>query len=233
MGKNLRPLLASLLVLCTVQSYALANSKAQMIDQLLTKYYEYGQLNGTALVAENGRVIFRKAFGFADLEWHIPITIDTKFRIGSATKSFTAILILQLVERGKLKLEDKVTEYLSDFPGQKFDKITINHLLTHTSGIPDYNNKPDFFRMVQSGLLTEQEILKKISEYELLFEPGTKFSYSNDGYRLLGAIIEKIAGKPYAEVLRENILKPLNLTNTGYMSRTSILEKRALGYRKL
>src|SRR5262245_33083955 len=133
MRKILCLFVASLSVLCTAQSDVLAQNKAEKMIQLLTKYNDYGQFNGTALVAENGKVICKKAFGLANLEWRIPNTIDTKFRIGSVTKSFTAILILQLVQQGKLKLEDRVTEYLSDFPKEKFEKITVNHLLTHTS----------------------------------------------------------------------------------------------------
>lgn len=230
MRKNLFLLFVS--VLFSVEGEGRAQGKAQKIDELLTRYYDCGQFNGSVLVAEKGEVIYRKGFGFADFEWKIPNAPDTKFRIGSITKSFTAALVLQLIERGKLKLEDGVTAYLPDFPKAKFGKITIHHLLAHSSGLPDYNNIPDFFRAVQSGLLSGPEILRRISEHELLFEPGTQFGYSNDGYRLLGAIIEKITGKAYPEVLRENILDPLEMTNTGYVSRTALLEKRACGYRK-
>ena len=105
-------------------------------------------------------------------------------------------------------------------------------MLAHTSGLPDYNNVPDFFRAVQSGLLINDEIIERISEYDLLFEPGAKFGYSNDGYRVLGAIIEKVTNKPYAQVLQENILDPLNMRNTGYSNRSAVLSKRASGYRK-
>lgn len=198
----------------------------------MTRYYTAGQFNGAALVVERGRVIHKKAFGYADFEWKIPNTPDTKFRIGSITKSFTAILTLQLAERGKIKLDDPVTDYLPDFSIKTAGKITIRQLLTHTSGLPDYNRVPDVFRAVHSGLLSNAEILRRISEYDLLFEPGTNFNYSNDGYRVLGAIIEKVSGKSYEQVLRENILGPLNMSNSGYISRTKLLERRALGYRK-
>lgn len=211
---------------------AQAQNKSKEIDRLITRYYDAGQFNGAALIVERGKVIYKKALGYSNFEWKTPNTTDTKFRIGSITKSFTAILVLQLTEQGKLKLDDHVTDYLSDFSPGIGEKITVRQLLTHTSGLPDYNDVQDFFRAVQSGLLTDRDILKRISEYELLFEPGSKFKYSNDGYRVLGAIIEKVTGKSYEKVLRENILAPLNMKNSGYINRTAILEKRALGYRK-
>jgi CubicO group peptidase (beta-lactamase class C family) len=209
-----------------------AQNKSRKIDELLKSYYDAGQFNGSAFVVEQGKIIYKKSFGYANFEWKIPNALDTKFRIGSITKSFTAILVLQLAEQEKLKLDDKITNYLPDFSPEIGDKITVRQLLTHNSGLPDYNDVPDFFRAAQSGLLSEADILKRISEYELLFEPGTKFKYSNDGYRVLGAIIEKVTGKSYERVLQENILVPLNMKNSGYINRTAILEKRALGYRK-
>jgi len=174
--------------------YGVAQTKAQKVNRLLNLYSSAGQFNGAALVSENGKIVFRGSFGKGNLEWGVPNTPDTKFRIGSITKSFTAILALQLVEQGKLKLDGKITHYLPDFSRKNGDRITINQLLTHTSGLPDYNNVPEFFRLVQSGLLSDADILKRISEYDLLFEPGTKFNYSNDGYRVLGAIIERVTG---------------------------------------
>lgn len=198
-----------------IQTQVQAQNKSKEIDRLITRYYDAGQFNGAALIVERGKVIYKKAFGYSNFEWKIPNTPDTKFRIGSITKSFTAILVLQLAEQGKLKLDDKIADYLSDFSPKICDKITVRQLLTYTSGLPDYNDVQDFFRAVQSGLLTDTDILKRISEYELLFEPGTKFKYSNDGYRVLGAIIEKVTGKSYEQVLQENILVPLNMKNSG------------------
>jgi CubicO group peptidase (beta-lactamase class C family) len=212
--------------------YIVAQTKTQKINRLLSLYSSAGQFNGAALVTANGTVLFRGAFGNANLEWNVPNTPDTKFRIGSITKSFTAILALQLVEQGKLKLDGKITNYLPDFSRKNGDRITINQLLTHTSGLPDYNNVPEFFRLVQSGLLSDADILKRISEYDLLFEPGTKFNYSNDGYRVLGAIIERVTGKSYPQVLREKILDPVGMKNSGYSSRNFVVSKRASGYQK-
>lgn len=211
---------------------ALAQDKPQQIDELIKQYHDAGQFNGSVLVAERGRVIYRGGVGFANFEWNIPNTPDTKFRIGSITKSFTAILTLQLVEQGKLALDGKVADYLPEFSKKAGARITIDQLLTHTSGLPDYNNVPDFFRMVQSGLLGKDEIIKRISDYDLLFEPGTKFNYSNDGYRILGAVIERVTGKTYERVLQESVLDRLGMKNTGYISRGVVLEKRASGYQK-
>jgi len=221
----------TVLSLFIAHSCGLAQAKAKKIDELLMQYQAVGKFNGSALIAARGKVIYRKSFGSANFEWNIPNTPDTKFRIGSVTKSFTAVLIFQLVEQGKIRLDGKVIDYLPDFK-KTGDRITVRQLLIHTSGLPDYNNVPDFFRAVQSGLLNRDEIIKRISEYDLLFEPGTKFGYSNDGYRVLGAIIEKVTGKPYEQVLRENILYPFGLKNSGYISRSAVLDKRASGYSK-
>ena len=129
---------------CTLSIFA--QDKAQQIEQLLSKYNEYGQFNGSALVAENGKVIFKKGFGFANMESNIPNQPDTKFRLGSVTKQFTALLIVKLAEEGKLKLDVPITTYLPDYPKENGDKITIHNLLTHTSGIPNYTNAPKFFK---------------------------------------------------------------------------------------
>lgn len=226
-----RLLVAVLAGLALLASPAAAQEKPEKIRELLRRYHEAGQFNGSALISEQGRVIYRGSFGLANYEWNIPNTPETKFRLGSITKAFTAMLVLQLVEQGELRLDDKVIQYLPEFK-KTGGRITIDQLLTHTSGLPDYNNLPDEFRMVQSGLLSPAEIIHRIAEYDLLFEPGTKFGYSNDGYRVLGAIIEKVTSKSYEQVLRENILASAGMENTGYSSRTAVLPKRAAGYMK-
>lgn len=221
-----------------IPSLALAQDKAKKIDELVTTFHKYGQFNGAVLVAENGRVVYQKGFGLANLEWNNPNTSDTKFRIASITKSFTAILIFRLIEQGKLKLDGKVTDYLADYPKATGDKISINHLLTHTAGlrgdVSDFprnsNNFPDYIAKINAGFTSTDELVKKISESDLAFEPGTKFGYSNNGYILLGAIIEKVAGKPYEKVLDEQILAPLEMKNTGLAYKTAVLSKRADGY---
>ena len=211
---------------------ALAQQNVQKIDALLKQYYDYGQFNGSVLVAEKGKVIYKKGFGMANMEWAIPNQPDTKFRIGSVTKQFTATLILQLVEEGKIKLDGKLSDYLPDYRKETGDKVTIHQLLNHTSGIPSYTSRPDFFAEVSRNPYGVTDFVKKHASGDLEFKPGSKFSYNNSGYFLLGAIIEKVTGKSYETVLKERILDPLGMTNTGYDHHAVILQKRASGYEK-
>lgn len=211
---------------------AKAQDKAKQIDQLLSKYNEYGQFNGSALVSENGKVIFKKGYGFANMEWNIANQPDTKFRLGSISKQFTAFLIVKLAEDGKLKLDVPISTYLPDYPKANGDKITIHQLLTHNSGIPNYTSAPNFFKEKSRNPYTPEEFVKTFSGLPLEFTPGERFQYSNSGYFLLGYIIEKISGKTYEQYLQEIILTPLNMTNTGYDHNEPILKNRAAGYEK-
>ena len=211
---------------------ALAQTKSQKIDELMSLYHQYGQFNGSVLVAEKGEVIYKKGYGFADMEWEIPNDTETKFRLGSITKQFTSMLIMQLVENGKLKLDDKLSDYLPYYQKDIGEKVTIHHLLTHTSGIPSYTGLPGFFQDVSRDPYGVEEFIKKYCSGDFEFEPGSKYKYNNSGYFLLGAIIEKVTGKTYEDILKENILDPLNLKNTGYDHHDPILSKRAAGYEK-
>jgi CubicO group peptidase (beta-lactamase class C family) len=206
--------------------------KAQKIDALLKNYYDYGQFNGAILVSENGRVIYKKGFGMANMEWEIPNQPDTKFRIGSVTKQFTAALILQLVDEGKIKLDGKITDYLPDYRKDTGERVTIHQLLNHTSGIPSYTGLPGFFQNESRDPYSVKDFVKKFASGDLEFEPGTKFSYNNSGYFLLGAIIEQVTGKSYAKVLQERIFDPLGLKDTGYDDDAPLIKKRAAGYQK-
>lgn len=211
---------------------AKGQTKPAKIEGLMKLYAEYGQFNGSILVAEHGKVIYKKGFGLANMEWDIPNQSDTKFRLGSITKQFTSMLILQLVQQGKLRLDGKISDYLPDYPKKTGDKITIHQLLTHTSGIFGYTELPNFFRDISRDPYSPEAFLKMFSDSALLFEPGSRFSYSNSGYYILGVIIEKVTGKPYEQVLQENILSPVNMKNTGYDHYGMILKKRASGYEK-
>ncbi|HLL13573.1 MAG TPA: serine hydrolase domain-containing protein, partial [Pyrinomonadaceae bacterium] len=206
--------------------------KAARIDEYLARAAKIGQFNGAALVAENGKVIYKKGLGLANMEWNVPNEADTKFRLGSITKQFTAALILQLVEQGKLKLDGKLSEYLPDYRKDVGDKVTIHQLLTHTSGIPSYTGLPKFMEDASRNPYTVAEFVKKYASNDLEFEPGTRFRYNNSGYFLLGAIIEKIHGKSYEQVIKENIFDPLGMKNSGYDRHNVILPKRANGYEK-
>ena len=221
-----------LLVALAAAPAALPQDKAARIDEYMTRANKLRQFNGAVLVAENGKVIYKKGLGLANMEWNVPNEADTKFRLGSITKQFTATLIMQLVEQGKLKLDGKLSEYLPDYRKDVGDKVTIHHLLTHTSGIPSYTGLPNFFAEVSRDPYTPAEFVKKFASGDLEFEPGSKFRYNNSGYFLLGAIIEKVHGKPYEQVIKENIFDPLGMKNSGYDHHDAILPKRAAGYEK-
>jgi CubicO group peptidase (beta-lactamase class C family) len=230
-----RNLLANRLWLCVAiifvsQQIAFAQDHAAKIQELLALAHKYRQFNGSALVAENGKVVYKGAYGLANMEWDIPNTPDTKFRLGSITKQFTATVIMQLVEQGKIKLDAKLSDYLPDYRKDTGSKVTIHHLLTHTSGIPSYTNQPGFFENVSRNPYKVDEFVKKYASGDLEFEPGSKYTYNNSGYFLLGAIIERVTGKPYEQVLKENIFDPLGMKNTGYDHHNTILSKRASGY---
>ena len=207
-----------------------AQDKAAKIDELLTRYHTNGQFNGTALVSEGGNVIYKKGFGLANMEWQIPNTPDTKFRLGSITKQFTATVILQLVNEGKLNLNDKLSQYIPDYPKKTADKVTIHQLLNHTSGIPSYTGLPNFMRDKVRDPYAPLELVNVFKDMDLEFEPGSRFRYNNSGYHLLGAIIEKVTGKTYAEVLQERIFQPLHMNSSGYDLNQPLLAKRAGAY---
>ncbi len=232
MKKHL-PIFFSMLILIQLGSgvNSFAQSKADKIDALMRQYYEYGQFNGSILVAENGKIIFKKGYGLANMEWEIPNAPDTKFRLGSITKQFTATLIMQHVEQGKLKLDGRITDYLPDYPAATGNKVTMHNLLSHTSGIPNYTALP-FFREIERKRMRADDLIRTFCDSALQFEPGTNYSYSNSNYILLGAVIQKITGKPYEQVLAENILIPLDMKNTGYDHSEPLLKKRAQGYEK-
>lgn len=208
---------------------AFAADKAAQLDALIARYHELGLFNGSALVAENGQPILRKGYGEANMEWHIPITPDTRFRLGSITKQFTSTLVMQMVEQGQIDLGAPITRYLPDYPKPNGDRITIHQLLNHTSGIPGFTELPEFGKTARLPQ-RPAEFIKIFSRHDLLFEPGSKFSYNNSGYFLLGVILEKVSGKSYEQLLRERIFDPLGMKQSGYDSSRPLLEKRAAGY---
>jgi CubicO group peptidase (beta-lactamase class C family) len=218
---------ALLILLLTLPAFAA--DKAAKLDTLIARYHELGLFNGSALVAENGQPILRKGYGEANMEWHIPNTPDTRFRIGSITKQFTATLVMQMVEKGQIDLAAPIARYLPDYPKPNGDRITIHQLLNHTSGIPGYTELPEFTRPPRRPR-QPAEVVSIFSRLEVLFEPGTKFSYNNSGYFLLGVILEKVGGKSYEQLLRERIYDPLGMNQSGYDSTTPLLAKRAAGY---
>lgn len=212
------------------------SKKYSELDKLINTYAEYGEFNGAVLIAKEGKVIYQKGFGFANLEWNIPNETDTKFRIGSITKQFTAMLIMQLVADKKLDLHLPIATYLPAYPQENGSKITIHHLLTHTSGTPNSYESPrpkvDKPDMVIPDNYVPRELVNAFSGYPLEFAPGDRFKYSNAGYTLLGYIIEEVTNKSYEQVLQERIFIPLNMRNTGFEKHRRLLKNRASGYFK-
>jgi CubicO group peptidase (beta-lactamase class C family) len=226
---------SGLYALCFVLS-ALCSSgqtKVDKLDKLISTYANYGKFNGSVLVAEKGKVIYKKGFGLADMEWNIPNQPDTKHRLGSITKQFTAMLIMQLVEQGKLKLDVPISTYLPDYPKKNGDIITLHHLLTHSSGTPNMTSFPGFVKDFMHNSYNPLQLVNLFADSTLEFKPGERFAYSNSGYILLGYIIEKVTGKSYEQVLQENIFSPLNMHNTGYDHHATLLKNRASGYEKV
>jgi len=207
-------------------------AKVDKLDKLISAYAEYGKFNGSVLVAEKGKVIYKKGFGLADMEWNIPNRPDTKHRLGSITKQFTSMLIMQLVEQGKLKLDVPISTYLPEYPKKNGDVITIHHLLTHSSGIPNMTSFPGFLKNISRNSYSPAQLVNLFADSTLQFKPGERFAYSNSGYLLLGYIIEKVTSKPYEQVLQEKIFTPLNMNNTGYDHYGTLLKNRANGYEK-
>ncbi len=206
--------------------------KSQKIDGLINKYYEHGQFSGAVLVAENGNVIYKNGVGYANVEWEIPNSPDTKYRLGSITKQFTSMLIMQLVEEGKINLEGKLSDYLPYYRKDVGEKVTIHQLLNHTSGIPSYTDLPAFMNDEVRNPYRVKEAIEKFCSGDLEFEPGSKWKYDNSGYFILGAVIEEVTGKPYEAVLKENIFDPIGMSSTGYDHSEEIINKRASGYHK-
>ncbi|MEO7146176.1 MAG: serine hydrolase [Bryobacteraceae bacterium] len=198
------------------------------VDEYVNAYVQQGRFSGSILVAKGGEVVASKGYDMADAELDVPNTPDTKFRLGSITKQFTAAAILQLQEKGKLSVDDKLSKYVADSP-EGWKDITIQELLTHTSGVPNFTSFPDYREtMVQPA--TPLDLIARFKKKPLDFAPGTKFNYSNSGYILLGYIIEKVSGGTYEAYLKQNIFDPLDLQSTGYDRTSAILKHRASGY---
>lgn len=230
MRKPIRILWALLAISLSLPVVALSQSVADEIDAFVSRYHELHQFNGSVLVAQNGEVVYEKGFGYANMEWSIPNSPDTKFRIGSVTKQFTAVMILKLVEAGEVSLDGKITDYLPDYPAEIGDQVTIHHLLTHTSGIPSYTGLPGFMAENSRDPYTPEELVAVFASLDLEFEPGSDWRYNNSGYFLLGRIIEEVTGTPYDQVLYEMVLEPLGLDATGYDHFSDVLPGRAAGY---
>ncbi len=220
----------------SAQNLAASPQSAQQIavkvDEYLNAAVRLDRFSGSVLVARDGSPVVSKGYGMANYEWDIPNTPQTAFRLGSLTKQFTAMAIMILLERGKLNVGDSICKYLSDCPAV-WQPITIRNLLMHTSGIPNYTSFPGFMQTKAMLPTPPNDLTEQFKNKPLEFVPGEKFNYSNSGYHLLGSIIERASGKPYADFLQENIFAPLGMKQTGYDNHRSIIKNRAAGYAML
>ncbi len=206
--------------------------KAGQIADLMARYDELGQFNGSILVAENGKVIYKAGIGYAVQEWGIPNTPDTKFRIASITKQFTSMLVMQLVAEGKIDLEATINDYLPEYPQKTGSVVTIHQLLSHTSGMPHYSAISDFFPKFSRQPYEPEEYIRLFWELDLLFEPGTKYRYSSFGYYLLGVILERVTDRSYEELLRERIFDVAKMVDTHIDDHLSLESRRAAGHHR-
>ena len=234
-----KALATRLVVLTALSLFAAVSALAQEAAPIASKMDEYLSaaakqgFTGSALVARDGKVIFSKGYGMANAEWDIPNTPQTKFRLGSITKQFTAASILLLQERGKLSVRDPVCKYIAECP-KTWEPVTIHHLLVHTSGIPSYTDvkSPEEFRKLSLTQVTPAGFVDSFKSKPLEFPVGEKMKYNNSGYFMLGYIIEKVSGQSYEAFLQENIFTPLKMADTGYDTHDRILKNRATGYSK-
>ncbi|HET8925176.1 MAG TPA: serine hydrolase domain-containing protein [Candidatus Acidoferrum sp.] len=211
--------------LCQVPT---VDDTASRLSAYLKPFEETGNFSGTVLVARSGRVLFRKSYGMASYEWHVPNSDGTRYHIASVSKPFTALAILQLQEQGRLSVSDPVSRFVPDFPNG--ERITLDHLLTHTSGIPDINELPDYDTFARSPHTVEQ-LVAKFSGLALEFQPGTDQRYSNSNYNLLALVLEKTTGESYEEYIRKHVLEPAGMRDSGTDGEASrVVVSLASGY---
>ena len=209
-----------------------AREVSAQVDEYMKAAVQYDQFSGSILVARNGVPVFLRAYGMANYEVSAPNTAETVFCIASLTKQFTATAILQLHERGKLNVGDPICDYLDDCPAA-WHPITIRHLLTHTSGIPNYSSLPDWDEVLALKTYTHSELVALFRNLPLQFVQGEKFKYTNSGYYLLGLIIERASGKAYRQYLQDRIFAPLGMKQSGYNESRSLIPNLATGYYSL
>jgi CubicO group peptidase (beta-lactamase class C family) len=200
------------------------------LDQYVQAFVDQGTFSGSVLVAKDGKILLCKGYGMANYELDVPNTPQTKFRLASVSKQFTAMAIMQLQEKGLLNVNDTLSKYIPDYPDG--DKITLHHLLTHTSGIFNYSDLPEL-REIEVKPHAVEQVIQLFKNKPLSFRPGEKYSYSNSGYTLLAYIIEKVSGKTYETVLQEQIFGPIGMYNSGYDKASLVLKNRASGYVKV
>jgi len=230
--------LASLPATLIIATLASAQQRASTtmtdrIDEVMRSYAAAEDFSGSVLVARGGRIVYQHAFGYANLEWKIPNDLQTKFEIGSMTKQFTALLVLQFVNEGRIKLDGHVADYLPYYRKDTGNRITVRQLLSHTSGIPNFISAPGFLDGPASRTTYNvKDFARKYCSGDLEFEPGARFHYSNSGYFLLGAVLEQVSGISYEQLLKDRIFRPAGMNDSGYAHSETIIPHRASGYQR-
>jgi CubicO group peptidase (beta-lactamase class C family) len=227
----MRWIAGAVLALACAAGLAQNTNEAQVktrLEQVANSYTSNQAFMGTVLVTDGDQVLLNKGYGDAVLEWNIPNSPDAKFRLGSITKQFTAALVLLMQQDGKLNINDPVSKYLPEAP-KAWEKITLANLLGHTSGIPNLTSFKEFGTWAASPHTWDEEFAF-FKDKPLDFEPGSKFSYSNSNFIVLGGVLEKVSGKKYGDLLRERIFDPLGMKDSGLDSDDLVLPKRAEGY---
>jgi len=242
--RAIRGILAGVLVNAIAATLAVAQSvtpegsakpeanAANEIDSYLNSLVSENKLSGAVLVAKDGATIASKAAGVANKATGAPISLSTKFNLGSLNKMFTAVAIAQLAQAGRLSFDAPISKYLPDYPNKEIaDKVTIHQLLTHTSGMGMYWNEK--FMAQREKMVTVAAHLPLFASDPLLFPPGEKFQYSNSGYMVLGAIIEKLSGQDYYSYVQEHVYKPAGMTETGFYEPGKETPNLAIGYSRM
>ncbi len=207
-----------------------AQQYATKIDSLINKAVSLKRFNGAVLVSKNGKIVFKKSYGYQDIQYKKENAPNTIFQVGSMTKQFTAAVVLKLAEQQKLSLDDKISKYFPDL--KRGDEITIKNLLTHTSGLSEIFRDTFFLKENKQKHISKEKLLSFFIDKSLYFDPGTQYAYCNSGYVLLGLIIEKVSGKSYEQMVRNFILKPLKMTHSGFDFAGLKSREKALGYIK-
>lgn len=217
-----------LIVASGISLLACAQNITSKLDSLVSAYAATNKFSGSVLVAKQGAVLLNKGYGPREAAARLPNTENTIFQIGSVTKQFTTAIIQKLQEEKKLSVQDKVSKFFPDFP--KGDSITIEHLMTHTSGIYSYTSDRNFMSTEVSKPQTREKMMALFKDKPLVFSPGTSWQYSNSAYSLLGYIIEEVTKKPYEQVVREYIFQPVEMTHSGFDFTNLKRPEKATGY---
>jgi CubicO group peptidase (beta-lactamase class C family) len=226
----------ALLVFCTLERPCVGQAQGRdaamvrSLDSVLARAATETHFMGTLLVADRQRIRYARQVGLADATWGVPNAMETRFRIASVTKQFTALLVMQLVESGALRLDGTIADYLPWFPKEIAQRITLEQLLTHMSGVRDLESVPDYYATEDSTLRTHADVVKRYLMVAPEWTPGTQFRYNNADYIILGAILEEVSKVPFRTLLHTRILAPLGMVNTDLVRESAIIPKLASGY---